>query len=242
MSLVEAARAECASVVASVFVNPTQFGPNEDLARYPRPESQDLAMLQAAGVALAFLPTVEVMYPEGNATRVRVGGIAERLEGASRPGHFDGVATVVTKLFNLVQPDRAYFGRKDAQQLAVIRQMVRDLDMNLEIAGVPTVREADGLALSSRNAYLSAAERQIAPELHRSIAAVSAAVSKGSAPATSADAAVRALLDAGFAKVDYVEVRDATTLGAFAKGRPGRVLAAAWLGKTRLIDNVAIAS
>ncbi len=242
LDIVRRAKRMAKRVVVSIFVNPRQFAPHEDLDRYPRDEAGDVAKLAEAGADLVWAPTPAEMYPQGFATRIEPQGAALGLETDFRPHFFGGVATVVAKLFNQVTPDIALFGEKDYQQLAVIRQMVRDLDMNLEIGGVPTVREEDGLALSSRNAYLSAAERQIAPELHRSIAAVSAAVSKGSAPATSADAAVRALLDAGFAKVDYVEVRDATTLGAYAKGRPGRVLAAAWLGRTRLIDNVAIAS
>ncbi|MCC6236356.1 MAG: pantoate--beta-alanine ligase [Dehalococcoidia bacterium] len=243
MSLVEAARAQCASVVASVFVNPTQFGPNEDLARYPRPELQDLAMLEAGGVALAFLPSVEVMYPEGSATSVRVGGIAERLEGASRPGHFDGVATVVTKLFNLVQPDRAYFGRKDAQQLAVIRQMVRDLDQPVEIVGCPTVRDEDGLALSSRNVYLSPEERTQALSLSRGLRRAAAVFADGIRDAGSLRQFVEDEIRAQpLAQVDYVAIADAVTLEELTGPllRPALLAVAVRFGTTRLIDNVSL--
>lgn len=243
ISLVDAARAACGSVVASIFVNPTQFGPNEDLARYPRPEAQDLAMLEAAGVHLAFLPTVEVMYPEGSATRVRVGGIAERLEGASRPGHFDGVATIVTKLFNLVQPDRAYFGRKDAQQLAVIRQMVRDLDQPVEVIGCPTVRDEDGLALSSRNVYLSPEERAQALSLSRGLRRAKSVYEDGVRDAPSLRQFVEDEIKAQpLAAIDYVSLADAVTLEELT----GPVLAPALLsvavrfGTTRLIDNVTL--
>ncbi len=243
VSLVEAARADCASVIASIFVNPTQFGPTEDLARYPRPELQDLAMLEAAGVSLAFLPAVDVMYPEGNATRVRVGGIAERLEGASRPGHFDGVATIVTKLFNLVQPDRAYFGRKDAQQLAVIRQMVRDLDQPVDIVGCPTVRDEDGLALSSRNVYLSAAERAQALSLSRGLRRAAAVYADGVRDATSLRQFVEDEVRAQpLANIDYVSIADATTLEELAGPITGPALLslAVRFGTTRLIDNVTL--
>lgn len=243
ISLVDAARAACGSVVASIFVNPTQFGPNEDLARYPRPEAQDLAMLEAAGVHLAFLPTVEVMYPEDSATRVRVGGIAERLEGASRPGHFDGVATIVTKLFNLVQPDRAYFGRKDAQQLAVIRQMVRDLDQPVEVIGCPTVRDEDGLALSSRNVYLSPEERAQALSLSRGLRRAKSVYEDGVRDAPSLRQFVEDEIKAQpLAAIDYVSLADAVTLEELT----GPVLAPALLsvavrfGTTRLIDNVTL--
>lgn len=243
MSLVEAAHGDCASVVASVFVNPTQFGPNEDLARYPRPELQDLAMLEAGGVALAFLPAVEVMYPEGNATRVRVGGIAERLEGASRPGHFDGVATIVTKLFNLVQPDRAYFGRKDAQQLAVIRQMVRDLDQPVEVIGCPTVRDEDGLALSSRNVYLSPEERTQALSLSRGLRRAAAVYADGIRDASSLRQFVEDEVRAQpLANIDYVSIADAVTLEELTGPliRPALLSLAVRFGATRLIDNVTL--
>lgn len=243
ISLVEAARGECASVVASIFVNPTQFGPNEDLARYPRPEAQDLALLEGAGVALAFLPTVDVMYPEGNVTRVRVGGIAERLEGASRPGHFDGVATIVTKLFNLVQPDLAYFGRKDAQQLAVIRQMVRDLDQPVEIVGCPTVRDEDGLALSSRNVYLSPEERAQALSLSRGLRRAKAVYDDGIRDAPSLRQFVVDEISAQpLANIDYVSLADASTLEELTGPiiTPALLSLAVRFGTTRLIDNVTL--
>jgi pantoate--beta-alanine ligase len=243
MSLVDAARAQCASVVASIFVNPTQFGPNEDLARYPRPEAADLALLEGARVDLAFLPTVEQMYPEGNVTRVTVGGITTRLEGASRPGHFDGVSTIVTKLFNLVQPDRAYFGQKDAQQLAVIRQMVRDLDQPLEVIGCPTVRDEDGLALSSRNVYLSPEERAQALSLSRGLLRAKAIFEDGVRDAPSLRQLVRDEIEVQpLANIDYVAISDATTLedldGPIT--RPALLSLAVRFGATRLIDNVVL--
>ena len=240
LDIVRRAGAMARRVVVSIFINPRQFAPHEDLDRYPRDEAGDIAKLAEAGADLVWMPGASEMYPHGFATRIEAQGAALGLETDFRPHFFGGVTTVVAKLFNQVTPDVALFGEKDFQQLAVIRQMVRDLDMNLEIAGVPTVREDDGLALSSRNAYLSAAERSVAPMLHRAIAAVSSQMSQGADAAASAEAARRAILDAGFGKVDYVEARDAVTLGPYAAGRPGRVLAAAWLGKTRLIDNVAI--
>ena len=243
MSLVEAARADCAAVVASIFVNPTQFGPNEDLARYPRPEAADLALLEAGGVALAFLPAVEVMYPEGNVTRVRVGGITERLEGASRPGHFDGVSTIVTKLFNLVQPDRAYFGQKDAQQLAVIRQMVRDLDQPIEVIGCATVRDEDGLALSSRNVYLSPEQRAQALSLSRGLRRAKAVYEDGVRDARSLRQLVIDEIEAQpLAAIDYVAISDAVTLEDLdgPLTRPALLSLAVRFGTTRLIDNVVL--
>ncbi|MSP22488.1 MAG: pantoate--beta-alanine ligase [Dehalococcoidia bacterium] len=243
MSLVEAARADCASVIASIFVNPTQFGPNEDLARYPRPEESDLALLKGAGVALVFLPIVEVMYPEGSVTRVCVGGITTRLEGASRPGHFDGVSTIVNKLFNLVQPDRAYFGQKDAQQLAVIRRMVRDLDQPLEVVGCPTVRDEDGLALSSRNIYLSPQERAEALALSRGLRWAKAMFEDGVRdPATLRKLVVDEIAPQPLASIDYVALTDAVTLedldGPIT--RHALLSLAVRFGSTRLIDNVAL--
>ncbi|HEX2840329.1 pantoate--beta-alanine ligase [Hyphomicrobium sp.] len=233
IALVGAALALADRAVVSIFVNPTQFAPNEDLARYPRDEAGDVAKLAGAGAHLVWAPTVSEMYPEGFATRIVVEGAALPLEGAFRPHHFGGVATVVCKLLSAVTPDLALFGEKDFQQLAVIRQMVRDLALPVTIRGIATVREDDGLALSSRNAYLSADERYIAPMLYKVISEVA----RGRDPAEASEA----LLAAGFTKVDYVEVRDAETLVPFVRGsgRPGRVLAAVWLGKTRLIDNVA---
>ncbi len=237
MALVDAARERGAKVVASIFVNPKQFGPNEDLARYPRPIAADQALLAAHGCELLWLPDVATMYPTGFATNVSVTGVSDGLDGAARPGHFDGVATVVTKLFNQVRPDAAFFGEKDFQQLAVIRRMVTDLDQGLEIVGVPTVRDADGLALSSRNVYLSSDERARALALPRALAAAKRAIEAGESGAI--DAARAALQQAGFVP-DYVELVDANTLGAPISGQPRRLLAAARIGSTRLIDNLAI--
>ncbi|THD35993.1 MAG: pantoate--beta-alanine ligase [Sphingomonas sp.] len=238
MALVDAARATGARVVASIFVNPKQFGPNEDLARYPRPAVADIALLTAHGCDLLWMPGVEKMYPAGFATNVSVSGVSEGQDGAARPGHFDGVATVVAKLFNQVRPDAAYFGEKDFQQLAVIRRMVADLDFGLEIVGVSTVREGDGLALSSRNAYLSPDERSRAAALAKALAEARRAIEAGEDGAIAA--ALTSLADAGFA-VDYVELVDAATLGQPVPGQPRRLLAAARIGTTRLIDNLAIA-
>ncbi len=242
MSLVKLARKKADRVVVSIFVNPTQFAPNEDLARYPRDEAGDVGKLQAAGADLVWAPGVTEMYPEGFSTSVKPGNAALPLEGEFRPHHFAGVATVCCKLFSQVTPDIAVFGEKDFQQLAVLRQMVRDLDLPLSLVGAPTKREKDGLALSSRNAYLSADERKIAPELNKALLALAAKVRSGADPEKAAAAAARSLLTAGFTRVDYITVRDAETLFAVKPGsqRPLRALAAAWLGKTRLIDNVAV--
>jgi pantoate--beta-alanine ligase len=241
LALVRAARGASDHVVASLFVNPTQFGPAEDFAGYPRDETRDMALIEAAGGELLYAPSVETMYGAGFQTTVHVAEIAHGLCGDHRPGHFDGVATVVTKLFAQCEPDTAWFGEKDYQQLLVIRRLVRDLGLAVAVHGVATVREADGLALSSRNAYLDAGERAIAPILHRALAALAEAVA-GGAPAAGETARARAtLLDAGFAAVDYVELRDAMTLAPVeAVTRPARALAAARLGRTRLIDNVAV--
>lgn len=243
LALVKAAKASCDHVVTTLFVNPAQFGANEDLSRYPRREADDAAALDALGVDYLFAPSADEIYPAGFATAVSVGGVAERLEGVHRPGHFDGVTTVVCKLLTQAQPTRAYFGEKDYQQLQVVRKMTLDLDLPVEIVGVPTVREADGLALSSRNEYLSAEERAIAPVLNRTLTSVAAAVAAGTDPDQAAADGERGLLDAGFARVDYVAVADAVTLAPARPGDTGprRVLAAAFLGKTRLIDNIALA-
>jgi len=238
MALVDAARATGAKVIASIFVNPRQFGPNEDLSRYPRPAEADKALLIAHGCDLLWMPGVEDMYPAGFATNVSVSGVSDGLDGAARPGHFDGVATVVSKLFNQVRPDAAFFGEKDFQQLAVIRRMVADLDMGLEIAGVPTVREADGLALSSRNIYLSPDERARAVALPRALAEAKRAIEAGEPGAI--NSALASLAGAGFV-TDYVALVDAATLGEPQPGRPRRLLAAARLGTTRLIDNLDVA-
>jgi len=244
-SLVERAREQADCVVVSIFVNPTQFGPNEDFARYPRTPEADHARLHALGVDLIWQPTVEIMYPSGNerAVTVHVPGLSDILEGAHRPGHFDGVASVVTRLFQQIQPDLAVFGRKDYQQLAVIRALVRDLFIPVELIGAPTIRDADGLALSSRNQYLSAAERALAPALYRSLSTVRAGVLAGQDP-TAVTASARAqLASSGFA-VDYLELRTAE-LEVLEAGRPiGDLVAlvAARLGNTRLIDQLEFSS
>ncbi len=225
-------------VIASIFVNPTQFGPNEDFNRYPRDEAGDAAKLAAAGCDLLYAPDAVEMYPPGFATTVSPGPLADTLCGRFRPGHFAGVATVVTKLLLQVRPDLACFGEKDYQQLQIIRRVTCDLDIAVRIEGVSTIREDDGLALSSRNAYLSAEERRLAPSLHRVLGEVAARVRAGAPPDAAAIEGVAELSRLGFTKVDYVEVCDAETLRTLtSRERPGRVLAATWLGKTRLIDN-----
>jgi pantoate--beta-alanine ligase len=238
LELVQLAKGRCRRAVVSIFVNPTQFAPHEDFERYPRDEAGDRDRLAEVDCDLVWAPDRSEMYPAGFATHVVPAGAAEGLEGEFRPHFFAGVATVCCKLFTQVAPDIAVFGEKDYQQLCVVRQMVRDLDLPLDIVGLPTVREPDGLALSSRNAYLSAEERRTAPLLHRVIADVACSVAQGG----SAIAEGKARLQAAGFKVDYLEVRDAETLQPAAPGigRPLRVLAAAWLGKTRLIDNVAV--
>jgi pantoate--beta-alanine ligase len=239
MALVEAAKRAGERVIVSIFVNPMQFGPNEDLAQYPRREQADSRMLANAGVDLLWMPPVEVMYPEGFASTVSVSGVSEVLDGAHRPGHFDGVATVVAKLFNQVQPQVALFGEKDWQQLAIIRRMVSDLDMAVEIIGVPTQREDDGLALSSRNAYLMPEDRTRAVALPRALGAAERAISEGGDPEAALAQARETLTAAGF-EIDYVALADAETLGAPISGRPLRLLAAARIGGTRLIDNIPV--
>jgi pantoate--beta-alanine ligase len=243
LTLVRTARNRAQRVVVSIFVNPTQFAPGEDFASYPRRERADEELLRGEGVDLLFAPSVEEMYPASHSTRVRVAGPALTLENEARPGHFEGVATIVAKLLLQSLPDVALFGEKDYQQLLVIRRMARDLDIPVLIEGVPTVREPDGLALSSRNAYLTPEERRVAPALHRAIRAVADAVAAGASPEHEAAAAADALVGAGFRKVDYVAVRDAETLQAVSDAsRAARVLAAAWLGRARLIDNVPVTS
>ena len=242
LALVKTARAECERVVATIFVNPKQFAPNEDLDAYPRREEADLTMLRSAGIALVFMPGTAEMYPPGFATTVRIAGLTDCLCGAHRPGHFDGVSTVVTKLLIQSLPDVAYFGEKDYQQLVVVRRLARDLDISVRIAGVPTVRDTDGLALSSRNTYLSPEERRVAPALARVLQRMAAALVTQSA--TVAKEIARGIADiesAGFA-VEYLEIRDADTLAPVTETitGPARVFAAAHLGRTRLIDNLPI--
>jgi len=241
MRLVEVAKAQCDAVVASIFVNPAQFGEGEDLDAYPRQEAADAAMLEAAGVELLWAPAVDQVYPYGFATNVSVGGISDGLCGAARPGHFDGVATVVAKLFNQTRPDAAYFGEKDYQQLAVIRRMARDLDFTHDIVAVPTVRDPDGLALSSRNAYLTAEQRASAVALPAAMREAAKAIASGGDIASILADAEEHMLAAGFHKIDYLELRDADTLApldVFAK--PARLFAAAHIGRTRLIDNIPV--
>lgn len=241
LALIRRSLATASRTCVTLFVNPKQFGPNEDFDRYPRDEARDLSLIEKSGAHLVFAPSVAEMYPEGHRTGVTVSGLGDVLEGECRPGFFAGVATVVTKLLLQALPDVAFFGEKDYQQLLVIRRLARDLDVPVEIVGVATVREADGLALSSRNAYLSPAERKVASALHRVLAEVARNVAGGAKAENEESRAARALLDAGFTRIDYVAVRDAETLEApGAATRSRRVLAAAWLGKTRLIDNVAV--
>ncbi|MDP4006044.1 pantoate--beta-alanine ligase [Methylobacterium sp. NEAU K] len=240
LALVAEARRIGRRTVASIFVNPTQFGPNEDFSRYPRDLETDLGLLGRAGADAAWTPAVGTMYPPGFATRIEVAGLTEGLCGPFRPGHFSGVATVVTKLLNQVRPDVALFGEKDFQQLRVIQQAVSDLDLDVEIRGVPTVREPDGLALSSRNRYLSATERAVAPNLHGVLTEIAAAARGGAAVAGPINAGQAALEAAGF-QVQYLAVCDARTLAPVERvAGPARVLVAAFLGRTRLIDNLAV--
>ena len=240
MALVEAAKRAADRVVVSIFVNPTQFGPNEDFAQYPRKELADSTMLKKAGVDLLWMPPVEVMYPNGLETDVSVSGVSEVLDGAHRPGHFDGVATVVSRLFAQVDPDIALFGEKDWQQLAVIRQMVADLGLKVEIQGVVTQRDDDGLALSSRNAYLVPEDRARAVALPRALGAAGRAIEEGGDAEAALAQARETLTAAGF-EIDYVALADAATLGDPVPGKPRRLLAAARIGKTRLIDNIPVA-
>jgi pantoate--beta-alanine ligase len=242
-SLLTAARAESASVVASIFVNPTQFGPDEDFTRYPRNETADLAMLDQVGVDVAFLPGVEEIYAPGASTAVDVGPVGTMLEGAHRPGHFRGVATVVTILFDLVQPDLAYFGQKDGQQVVVIKKLVRDLGLPVEIVVCPTVREADGLALSSRNVYLSQAERTQAVALSRAIKAAAESVSRGDRSADRVRELMRRELSAApLAAPDYVSIADAETLDELQSiDRPALASVAVNFPSARLIDCMPLA-
>jgi pantoate--beta-alanine ligase len=242
LSLVDAARRENNRVAASLFVNPAQFGPTEDLACYPRDLDRDTRLLEAAGCELLFAPTVEAIYPAGFQTSVDVGTVAAPLEGERRPGHFRGVATVVLKLFGIFHPDRAYFGAKDAQQLAVIKKMVRDLDVPVDVRACPTVREADGLAMSSRNVYLTPEERRAAPVLHRALLAGRDRWTAGERDAETLRQTVRAVLaEEPQVRVDYVSVSDRETCQELETvAGPALLSLAAFLGKARLIDNVVV--
>ena len=243
LALVRRAREENVTVAASIFVNPTQFGPQEDLATYPRDMERDLALLEAERVDLVYAPGPEEVYPPGFDTWVEPGALGDRLEGAVRPGHFRGVATVVTKLLNVVGPDRAYFGQKDGQQLAVIRQLVRDLDMAVEIVAVPTVRDGEGLALSSRNAYLTAEQRRAAPVIYRALTAARELWEQGKTNAEALRQAVRKVLETEqlLDGIDYVSVADAVSLVELERVEGEAMISTAVrLGQTRLIDNVLV--
>lgn len=241
LALVARARAECDRVVATLFVNPKQFNDPADLDSYPADEADDAAGFAEAGVDLLFAPAVSEMYPEGFATTVSVAGLTDCLCGAARPSHFDGVATVVTKLFNQAPADRAYFGEKDYQQLLVVRRMVRDLDLPIRIVTVGTVREADGLALSSRNRGLTPEQRRIAPRLYETLTALAARLAGGAAATPELATGRDDLARAGFDAIDYLELRDGETLAARDRAVPGaRLFAAAQLGAIRLIDNISV--
>lgn len=241
IALVEEAKRRAPCVAASLFVNPTQFGPSEDFGRYPRREVEDARMLEESGCELLWIPSVEDMYPAGFSTSIRVKGVADRWEGEARPGHFEGVATVVAKLLISVRPDIALFGEKDFQQLAVIRRMAVDLNIPVEIAGVPTVRERDGLALSSRNAYLSKAERGRAIALPEALERARRSILEGAPVRPALEIARKSLVQAGFSRIDYVALVDASTLEPVDQpGGEMRLIAAAIIGTTRLIDNLAV--
>jgi len=242
LALVKQARAENPSVVVSVFVNPTQFGPREDFKQYPRDTQHDLALLEKEETDIVFMPPVDEMYPPQFDSRVEVGKLTERLEGASRPGHFRGVTTIVAKLFNIIQPNRAYFGQKDAQQLLVIKKMAADLNMNLEIVAVPTVREPDGLAMSSRNTYLNPQERQAALVLYKALGLAQELWSQGERDAGRIRRQMKALIrKQPLAGIDYVSIADTETLDELDTLKPPALVSlAVRIGKTRLIDNVVL--
>jgi pantoate--beta-alanine ligase len=241
LSLIERARSECRSVVATIFVNPTQFGPSEDFAKYPRDEEADLAVLRRSGVDVAFVPSLAEVYPPGSATSIDVGPIAEPLEGAARPGHFRGVATVVAILLDLIGAQRTYFGQKDGQQCLVVRRLVEDLALPVTVVVCPTVREADGLAMSSRNRYLAGAERTAATALYRALSEGERRIEAGERDAASVRDAMHAVLATeALVRPEYVSVADGTTLRELERIEPGEVLLslAAHVGTTRLIDNI----
>jgi pantoate--beta-alanine ligase len=242
ISLVRAARAACHAVVATIFVNPAQFGPNEDFSKYPRTFDADCALLQTEGVDLLFAPEPAEIYPDGFSTVVEVEGISDRLDGHSRPGHFRGVATIVAKLFNIVAPDKAFFGQKDAAQVAILRRMVRDLNFPLEMVVCPIVRDPDGLALSSRNRYLSAEDRQSALVLHRTLHRIEARAAAGETDTSALlDAGLAALAEEPDVRLDYLRIVDPETLEDRAVINKGALVAvAAWVGLARLIDNLLI--
>lgn len=241
LSLVRAAKEGASRVIVTIFVNPTQFNNPEDLLKYPRTEEADVALLAPLGVDLLFAPTPEQVYPTGFSTKITVGGVALPLEGALRPGHFEGVATVVAKLFGMTGADRAFFGQKDWQQLQVVRRMVADLNMAVEVVGCETLREVDGLAMSSRNVRLSPQARAAAPALYRAMQAAAAAIRSSAAAAPALAEAERAVLAAGYERVEYIALHDAETLApASDLSGPLRMLAAAWVGGVRLIDNIAV--
>ena len=244
LALVRQARAENPSVVVSIFVNPTQFGPHEDFKQYPHDPQRDLALLEKEKVDIVFMPPADEMYPPKFNSWVEVGKVAERLEGAARPGHFRGVTTVVAKLFNIVQPDRAYFGQKDAQQLIVIRKMVADLDMSLEVVAVPTVREPDGLAMSSRNTYLNPEERKAALVLYQALTLAQKLWSQGEKDAKVIRQQMTDLIQKQpLAEIDYISIADAETLDELDRVKPPALVSmAVRIGKTRLIDNVVLNS
>ena len=241
LGLVRAAKAECARVIVTIFVNPRQFNSAEDLAKYPRTETTDARLLAPLGVDVIFAPPPEEVYPPGFAANVQVTGVAEPLEGAMRSGHFDGVATVVTKLLGMTLADRAYFGEKDWQQVQVVRHVVADLNLAAQVVGCPTLREPSGLAMSSRNARLSPEARAVAPALYTAMNEAALAIRAGQSPATALPRARSRVLKAGFDRVEYIVIRDAETLLDWTDThRPGRLLAAAWLDDVRLIDNIGV--
>lgn len=241
LSLVAAARAGCDRVIVTIFVNPAQFNNPDDLKNYPRTEAADAALLAGAGVDVIFAPPVAEVYPPGFATKVTVSGVSGPLEGERRPGHFEAVATVVAKLFGMTAADQAFFGQKDWQQLAVVRRMVADLNIPTQVIGCETLREPDGLAMSSRNARLDPVARRKAPVLYRALTRTAKAISAGQDATAALEAAVSQVIGAGFDSVDYIELRDANSLDRVENPRhPARLLAAAWVGGVRLIDNIPV--